>query len=178
METQAQFFEGSSIKVSFVTVCYRTPNLIRMLLKGVEASHLQFPFEYFLVNNAAGDGRAKLDSDRAQLDGTNEMVEKRFPWVKLIKSPQNVGFGTGNNLALRQAKGEYVMLLNPDLTIFPNEIEKLVAFMDQHTDVAMAGPALFNPDGTRQDSCYHFPTPLIPFYRRTILGRTSWGKKP
>ncbi len=159
-----QPLRGPDPKVSFVTVCFRTPGLIRMLLKGAESAKFNFSFEYFLVDNAVGDG-------------TGKMVRERFPWVKAIDAPINVGFGAGNNLALRQARGEYVMLVNPDLTIFPGEIEKLVEFMDAHPDVGMAGPALYNPDSTRQESCYRFPTMLMPFYRRTILGKTSAGKR-
>jgi len=155
---------GADPKVSFVTVCYRTPGLIRMLLKGVEAANLGFPFEYFLVDNAPGDGTAR-------------MVKERFPWVQVIETPRNLGFGAGNNLALKRARGTYAMVVNPDLTVFPDEIEKLVTFMDDHPDVAFSGPALFNPDGTRQDSCYRFPSPMIPVYRRTFLGRSPWGRR-
>lgn len=155
---------GSDPKVTFVTVCYRTPGLIRNLLKGVENAALAFPFEYFLVDNAPGDG-------------TGAMVRERFPWVTVIDAPRNVGFGAGNNLALKRARGEYVMLTNPDLTVFQGELEKLVRFLDKNQDVGLAGPALLNPDGTRQESCYRFPTPIIPFYRRTILGRLPSGKR-
>lgn len=151
-------------KVSFVTVCYRTPGLIRMLLKGAQAANFKFSFEYFLVNNAPEDG-------------TSQMVRERFPWVQVIDSPRNVGFGAGNNLAIRRARGQYIMLLNPDLTIFPDEIEKLVKFMDDHPDVAFSGPLLLNPDGTRQDSCYRFPAPMYALYRRTFLGKLPSGQR-
>lgn len=151
-------------KVSFVTVCYKTPGLIRMLLKGAERANFKFSYEYFLVNNAPEDG-------------TSQMVREKFPWVQVIDSSRNVGFGAGNNLAIRRARGQYVMLLNPDLTIFPDEIEKLVKFMDEHPDVALAGPGLFNPDGTRQDSCYRQPNIMIPLYRRTVFGRLPQGRR-
>lgn len=155
---------GADPKVSFVTVCYRTPGLVRMLLKGVEAADLKFKYEYILVNNAPGDG-------------TTEMVREKFPWVQVIDAPRNVGFGAGNNIALKVARGEYAMLTNPDLTIFQGEIEKLVQFMDEHDDVAFAGPSLFNPDGERQDSCYRFPTPMYALYRRSFLGRLPAGRR-
>lgn len=155
---------GADPKVSFVTVCYRTPHWIRMLLKGLEQASLSVPFEYFLVDNAAGEG-------------TGDMVREKYPWVRVIDAPRNVGFGAGNNLALKRARGEYVMLLNPDVVVFEGETEKLVRFMDDHPDVAFAGPGLHNPDGSRQDSCYRFPSPLIPIYRRSVLGKTPWGRR-
>lgn len=151
-------------RVTFITVCYKTPNLIRLLLKGFAESGFKHSFEYFLVNNAPQDE-------------TSNMVKKLYPWVEVVDTPKNVGFGSGNNFALRRARGEYVMLLNPDLVLFPNELEKLVQFLDSHPDVGLVGPKLLNPDKTRQHSCYRFPGPLIPVYRRTPLGKTPWGKR-
>lgn len=155
--------EGQAPKISFVTVCHRTPDLIRQLLKGFEAASLTFPFEYFLVDNGG--------------DGTAAMVRERFPWVTIIEGHGNVGFGAGNNLAFRRASGAYVMLVNPDLTIFPGEIEKLVAHADADPTVGLIGPRLVNPDRTVQRTFHRFPGALIPIYRRTPLGRTSWGRR-
>lgn len=155
---------GLKPKVTFVTVCYRTPGLIRQLLKGFENAKLPFEFEYFLVDNAAGDG-------------TGDMVRERYPWVKILDDHKNIGFGAGNNLAFKQASGEYVMLINPDLTVFQGEFEKLLAFADAHQDIGLFGPKLLNPDRTLQRSFHRFPGPLIPLYRRTPLGRTRWGRR-
>ncbi|MBD3281561.1 glycosyltransferase [Candidatus Uhrbacteria bacterium] len=151
-------------KVTFITVCYKTPNLIRLLLKGFESAGIKFSYEYYLVDNAPGDG-------------TGKMVRELNPWVNVIETPKNVGFGAGNNHALRRARGEYIMLVNPDLVIFPGELEKLVDFLDGHPDIGLVGPKLLNPDRTCQNSCYRFPGPLIPVYRRTPLGLTPWGKR-
>ena len=156
---------GPEPKVSFITVCYRTPHLIRLLLKGVEAANFKFPYEFILVNNDPTDTE------------TNKMVQEKFPWVNLITASKNLGFGAGNNLGLRRMRGSYAMLTNPDLVFFPGEIEKLVEFLESHPDIGLTGPALHNPDGTRQDSCYRFPSPVYPIFRRTFLGKTPWGKR-
>lgn len=152
------------MKVTFITVCYKTPDLIRSLLRGVEAAAFSFPFEYILVDNCAGDG-------------TGDMVRSRFPWVKVIDAPGNVGFGRGSNLALRGAKGEYVMLFNPDLTVFTGEMEKLLAFADARPDHGIIGPQILNPNRTVQRSFHRFHTVLTPIYRRTVLGQTPWGRR-
>lgn len=151
------------MKITFVTVCYKTPGLIRQLLKGLESAGLPFEFEYFLVDN--GD------------DGTAGMVRERFPWVTVIDGHGNIGFGAANNLAFRRATGEYVMLVNPDLTVFQGEIEKLLAFADLNPDMGLIGPQLLNPDRSLQRTFHRFPSPLIPLYRRTMLGRTRWGRR-
>ncbi|MBI5655015.1 glycosyltransferase family 2 protein [Candidatus Uhrbacteria bacterium] len=151
-------------KVTFITVCFRTKDMVRMLLRGFEKAGLAFPYEYILVNNAPGDE-------------TSQMVRELFPWVKLIEAPGNIGYGAGNNLALAQAKGDYVMTVNPDIVVFPGQLEKLIAEADKRPEVGVFGPRLLNPDRTMQRSFYRFPTTLIPVYRRTPLGRTSRGKK-
>lgn len=146
-----------------MTVCYNTPHLIRLLLQGVERARFAFPFEYFLVDNGN--------------DGTAQMVRERFPWVTVIEPKENIGFGRANNLAIQQAKGEYIMLVNPDLTIFAGEMEKLVQYADANPAAAIIGPRVENPDGSRQESCTREPTPLIPLYRRTLAGRTPQGQR-
>lgn len=150
--------------VSFVTVAYRDPDAIRLLLRGMESAQCAFSSEYFLVNNAPDDP-------------TSVQVRERFPWVTVLDASENLGFGAGNNLALRRIRGTYVILLNPDIVVLPGELEKLVAFMDEHPDIGIAGPGVLNPDRSWQDSCYRFPTFSFPLYRRTFLGRTPWGKR-
>jgi hypothetical protein len=151
-------------KVSFVTVNYKTPHFIRHLLRGFEEAKPTFPFEYFVVDNASDDG-------------TIEHVKRQFHWVTTILAEKNLGFGGGNNLAVGQARGEYIIFLNPDLTVFPGEIESWVEWMDAHPDVGISGPRVLNPDGTDQHSCYRFPGSFIPLYRRTLIGSTPWGKR-
>ena len=151
-------------KVSFVTVNYKTPHFIRHLLGGIEGAKLPFSYEYFVVDNNSADG-------------TPELVSERFNWATPIASQENLGFGGGNNLGIKRAQGEYVILLNPDLTVFPGEIEAWIKWMDANPDVGISGPRVLNPDGSDQHSSYRFPKLLIPIYRRTFLGRTPWGKK-
>jgi len=151
------------MKVTFITVCHRTPHFIRLLLQGVEQARFAFPFEYILVDNGG--------------DGTADMVRERFPWVTVIEPGENIGFSRANNVALQQAQGEYVMLTNPDLTVFEGEMEKLLAYADAHPEAGIIGPRVENPDGTRQESCTRYPSLVMPVYRRTVLGRTRRGKR-
>lgn len=150
-------------KISFITVCYNTPNLIRVLLRGVEQTGFSFPYEYFLVDNGN--------------DGTADMVRERFPWVIVIRPGENTGFAKGNNMAIKMAQGEYVMLINPDLVLFQGEVEKLLAAAEAHPNTAILGPRVERPDGLRQRTCTRLPTLGIPAYKRTFLGKLPMGRK-
>ena len=153
-----------SAKVTFITVSYKSPDFTRSLLRGVEEAQFSFPYEYIVVDNSVGDA-------------TGEMLRTRYPWVRVIDAPGNLGFGRGNNLAFPEVKSEYVMLCNPDLLVFPGEMEKLLAFADAHPEYGIIGPRVLNPNQTVQQSYSRFHELMTPVYRRTFLGKTPWGKR-
>lgn len=150
--------------LSIIILNFKTKNLLRECLRTVEVAKPSLNFEVIVVDNASNDGTA-------------EMLRAEFPSVRLIQSDRNRGYAGGNNLGIRAASGKYIMVMNPDILVWPQSIEKLVTFMDTHTDVGIAGPQLTNPDGTIQQSCYRYQTLLTPVYRRTILGKLPWAKR-
>lgn len=81
------------------------------------------------------------------------MVEERFPSVRLMVNPTNLGFAASNNLAIRESKGRYVLLLNNDTEVLPGSLDALVSFAELHTNVAAVGPMLLNTDGSFQPQC-------------------------
>lgn len=99
--------------------------------------------------------------DNASQDGSVAMLQTHFPQVRLIASPQNLGFAGGNNLALRQIAAEgaprYVWLLNPDTKVRPGATRRLIDFMEQRSRVAVAGARLFYEDGSFQHGAFGFP---------------------
>jgi len=107
--------------------------------------------------------------DNASTDGSAEMIEGRFPNVKLIKSNENLGFAKGNNLAIRQCVGRYIALVNPDVIVLPGCLDTLADFLDQNPKVGNVGPRVLNPDGTLQSSCRRFPTLWNNFCTATTL---------
>ena len=107
--------------------------------------------------------------DNASADGTAEMVEARFPDVKLIRSSENLGFAKGNNVAIRQCCGRYIALVNPDVIVFPGCLDALADFLDQNPKVGNVGPRVFNPDMTQQSTCRRFPTLWNNFCSATSL---------
>ena len=113
-----------------------------------------------------------LIADNASRDGSPEMIAARFPRARLIRNERNLGFSAGNNVALRQAVGRYVLLLNTDTIVRQDTLRTLVAFMDAHPDVGACGCRILNPDGTLQlDSRRSFPAPLPALCKITGLSR-------
>jgi N-acetylglucosaminyl-diphospho-decaprenol L-rhamnosyltransferase len=99
-------------------------------------------------------------------------------WVDPKPLPRNGGFAYGNNAAIAPAlesaeKPNYVLLLNPDTVIRPGAVATLVDFMEQHSDVGIAGSRLEDPDGTPQRSAFRFHSIAGEFERGIRIGFVS-----
>jgi len=139
------------IDVSIVIVSLNIKELLEKCLDSVFKNKESIKFEVFV-------------SDNGSSDGTAEMVEKKFPQVKLLRNNANIGFGPGNNVAMKKAKGRYVLLLNPDTEIIQQNIfTEMVKWMDEHKDVGISSCALLNSDRTFQGSGGYFPTLIRVF---------------
>ncbi len=131
--------------ISVVIVGWNARHYLELCLESLEAAPPRRSMETLVVDNASTDGSA-------------EMIETRFPWVKLIKSGENLGFAKGNNLAIRQCQGRYIALVNPDVIVFPGCLDALADFLDQNPKVGNVGPRVFEPDMSMQSTCRRFPT--------------------
>lgn len=110
--------------------------------------------------------------DNNSVDGSVAMVQSRFPFVKLIANKENVGFSKANNQAMRLAKGEYILLLNPDTLVEADTFEKVVRFMDEHPEAGGLGINMVDGKGNfLPESKRSLPTPEVAFYK--IFG-LSW----
>jgi GT2 family glycosyltransferase len=110
--------------------------------------------------------------DNASTDGSAEMIEARFPEVKLIKNDENLGFAKGNNVGIRRCHGRYIALINPDVIVFPGCLDALADFLDQNPKVGNVGPRVLNPDLTLQSTCRKAPTLWNNFCSATGLATT------
>lgn len=145
--------------LSIIIVTYNQFDKVRACLSSVLASHLNgITYEIIVVDNASPEGDIKSLS----LD---------FPGVKFISSPVNLGMGAGNNLGARSAAGDFLLILNPDTELHNNAIKVMLDHLKSDAQSGIIGPKLIYPDGERQTSCYQFPNLLMPFFRRTFLGR-------
>ncbi|MBE0558205.1 MAG: glycosyltransferase family 2 protein, partial [Proteobacteria bacterium] len=120
--------------VSVVIVNYNVRDFLHHAIVSLTKALKGIPAEIFVVDNASDDGSV-------------EMVKRTFPRVRVFASPVNLGFAKANNLALRQARGEYLLLINPDTLVQEDTITKMIDFFEKHPDVGLAGCKILNPDG-------------------------------
>lgn len=136
------------VDLSIIILNYNTRELLRECLESVQKSNTcGFFFETIVVDNAS-------------IDGSVEMVEEEFPWVKLIKSRKNLGFAGGCNLGLREARSRYILFLNSDTEIVPEAFKKMINFMDRNPRVGVSTPKTMLFSGEMDPDCHRgFPTP-------------------
>lgn len=110
--------------------------------------------------------------DNDSIDASVDMVREKFPQVKLIANKDNVGFSRANNQAIREAKGEYILLLNPDTVVEEDTFSRCVEFMDEHPDAGGLGVRMIDGKGAfLPESKRGLPTPAVAFYK--IFGLSS-----
>ena len=143
--------------VSIIIVNWNTADLLLACLASI-ADRPSMPCELLVVDNAS-------------TDGSPARVRERFPDVRLLPQSENLGFARANNLALAEARGRYLLLLNPDTEVLPGALDSLVAFLAATPAAGIAGPPLWNPDGSHQPSVQAFPSLGSEFLRQTMLHR-------
>ncbi|HUW24325.1 MAG TPA: glycosyltransferase family 2 protein [Patescibacteria group bacterium] len=146
----------SKVKLSIIILSWNTRELLNQCLKSLE---LGPEVEVIVVDNGSTDGSAQA-------------VKKEFPGVKLIINKENLGFSKGNNEGIKRAQGDYIMLLNSDTLIKKGAIEKLINFLDEHSEIGIVGPKLLNQDGSPQSNCGRFPNLLVAL---VMLFAEHWG---
>lgn len=154
--------------VSIVIVNYNQKNLLKQSLRGIDLVKLQVDYEIIVIDNAS------TDNSRETIKQLSKLAIKPF---KFILNEKNVGLATACNLGIKEAKGKYILILNPDIVVLENSIENLYQFMEKNPEVGVCGPQLLNPDKSIQPSCFRFPQWHIPILRRTFLGKFSWAKR-
>ncbi len=150
--------------LSICIVNWNTRDDLDQALRSVLLASLQLSREVIVVDNASWDGSA-------------ELVARRFPEVRLVRSEENLGFARGYNRAAAEATGRYLFLLNPDTITRAQAPGALLHFLEEHPQAGAVGPRLVNRDGSLQFSCRRFPRPLAAVFRNTPLGRLFPGNR-
>jgi GT2 family glycosyltransferase len=134
---------------------------------------VNYNVKYFLEQclYAATKAATKVSSeiivvDNDSVDGSCQMVTEKFPEVIMIANKENLGFSKANNQAIRIAKGEYILLLNPDTVVEEDCFMKIVQFMDKTPDAGGLGVKMIDGKGRfLPESKRGLPTPEVAFWK-------------
>ena len=149
-----------ALKLSVIIVNYNVKyyldQCIRSVLRAFVLMHT--PAEIIVVDNHSADGSVDYLEQR--------YPQKLYPMVRFVRSAHNLGFARANNIAIRQSRGEYVLLLNPDTIVGEDALKASVDFMDAHEDAGAVGVRMLGAQGRRaMESRRGLPTPMVSFFK-------------
>ena len=132
---------------------------------------LNYNVRYFLELCVLSTQKAiqNLDAEIIVIDNNSSddscaMMKQRFPNIKLIENKENLGFPKGNNIAVREAKGEYICILNPDTVVAEDTFEKILKFQKTNSNIGITGCKLIDGTGNfLSESKRGIPTPWVAF---------------
>ncbi|MCK5821903.1 MAG: glycosyltransferase family 2 protein, partial [Bacteroidales bacterium] len=146
-------------EISIVIVNYNVKFFLEQCLHSVRRALQGVQGEVFVVDNNS-------------VDGSIAMVREKFPEVIAIENKNNLGFSKANNQAIRIAKSEFILLLNPDTVVEEDTFTKILTFMKEHPEGGALGVKMIDGKGNfLPESKRALPTPWISFYK--IFG-LSW----
>ena len=156
------------MKLSVIIVNYNVRPYLTACLESVQRALEGIESEVFVVDNHSDDDSV-------------EVISRDYAWVHLINNRENLGFSKANNIAIRQAQGEYILLLNPDTVVAEETLKGVIDFMDQQPKAGGAGVRMHNADGTlAPESRRAIPTPFVAarkmlgFTKRYYMSYLSW----
>lgn len=144
--------------LSVIIVNWNTRDLLRRCLQSLYENASVTETEIIVIDNASSDGSV-------------EMVRDELPGVGLIANSDNRGYAEGNNIGFEAAKGDLLLLLNPDTEIKSGAIDAMIECMGHHPDAAAVAGKLVYPDGRAQSSCRGFPEPRSIMFDYLRLSR-------
>ncbi len=133
------------IAVSVIVINYNTYALTSSCLRSVIEKTHAVTYELILVDNASSECDPQIFS-------------QEFPQILLIRNIENIGFAKANNLGIKAASGQFVLLLNSDTVLVDDSVSILHQQMAARQQVAIASGKLISPDGTLQACCQRFPS--------------------
>jgi GT2 family glycosyltransferase len=148
--------------VTVAVVSWNTRELLGRCLESLHSDRVSGLADVWVVDNASGDGSAQLVSDR-------------FPWVNLIASSENLGFGRAVNAVAARTNTPWIVPANADIRVEPGAVSRLLDAGARHPDAGVVAPRLILPDGSTQQSVLPFPT--VPLTLAYVAGATKLSRR-
>lgn len=152
------------MELSIIITSYKNPEMLRVCINSIEKNISLLNYEIIV-------------SDSETEEETETLMREEYPKIKFFPFKKNVGFQHLVKKSFEASEGKYMLILNGDMIIKKNSVEKLLKFIKNNPAAGLVGPQLLNFNKTLQNSCCRYYTPLTIVYRRTFLGKFGFAKK-
>jgi len=141
------------MQLSVIIVNYNVKHFLDQCLTSVQKAVKNIDSEIIVVDNHSADGSCI-------------MMQQKYPTIKLIANEKNLGFSCANNQAIKEASGEYILLLNPDTIVQEDTFDKIIEFCNTHKDLGGLGVKMIDGNGIfLPESKRGLPSPWVAFYK-------------
>ncbi len=152
--------------LSIIIVNYNSTHALKRCLKSIIEKRPNLPCEVVVIDN-----NSKI-SVRDIIKEFDRLIN-----IHLIENNKNLGYARAVNQGVKIARGEYILIINPDILITSGAIEKMIDFLKKKENIGVVAPQLLNFDNSIQYSCFRFPKFWTPFVRRSFVKKFSFGKR-
>lgn len=142
--------------ISIIILNYNTFELTSQCIRSIYEQTINVPFEIILVDNAS-------------TECVPEKFLEEFPQIKLVKNTENKGFSRSCNDGIKNASGNYILLLNSDTVLLNNAIGIVHNYLTQNPQIGIATCRIENNDATPQHNCQRFPSKKLAICERLRL---------
>jgi len=132
------------IEISIIILNYNTTDHLKKLLNSV--------VKYLNINNYEIIVADNNSNDKSILN-----LNKEFNFIKFISIPENIGFASGNNYAVKYSTAKYLLFINPDIELVDNSLEKLPGIYSREENAGIISGLLINKNNTVQYCFNDFP---------------------
>lgn len=151
-----------TLDLSIIIVSFNTRDVLLDCLSSVYAKTEGISFEVIVVDNASSDGSLVA-------------IAQQFPDVHSIGNNENKGFSAANNQGIRASAGRWVALLNPDTCLIENSFQKILDYLQEHSEFSILGPGIVNESGQQSPTRLWEDTPQDAAWK--ILGLYNPGNE-
>ncbi len=148
-------------KLSIIVVTWNTASTTLSCIKSIKRHLSGFNYEIIVVDNGSTDNTLSLIKTEKNL--------------KIVKNKTNLGFGKGNNLGAKIAKGKYLLFLNSDMEIPDDKLIDMYKYLGQNPNIGIIAPKFLNSDLSEQGSVWP-PQTLLKAFKEFWLGQRLYSK--
>ncbi len=156
--------DKNKVEISVIVTHHKTLELLKLFLESLKISLTNLSHEIILADSEAEEE-------------TEEFLSSDFPEIIYLPFKKNIGYAKLVNAGLSRSRGEFLLILNADIILTSDALEKMIEYMKNNPAVGILGPQLLNFNKSFQQSCFRWYKPLTILYRRTALSKTSFGQK-
>ncbi len=156
MQSVTEDKSARRVTVSIIILTWNSERQIGSCLASLSLGLAKFPGEVIVVDNGSRDQ-------------TRAIVKDVRPDAQLLCNPENRGVAPARNQGIREARGDYIVILDDDTVVQPGALDCLIRYLEEHPGAGLCGPKLIGVNGELQLSCRYFPTLLNKLARRLPL---------